>query len=282
MNKPVTEVSQSYQNGEAEQGVPVGYKQTEAGVIPEDWDILPMSGLTTLMTNGFVGTAKTHYTDSNEGVKYIQGYNVEENSFNFRGIKKVTPEFHKKNSKSCLRRGDVLMVQTGDVGLVTIVPPELEGSNCHALIINRFKKNYNPKYFSYLLNSSYGRQRLKELEIGTTMKHINVGDLLSFEVAFPVLKKEQTAIANALSDVDALLNELENLIAKKQAIKTATKQQLLTGRTRLSQFATHEDGSAKGYKSSELGEVPEDWSARTLGEMLRARSRTFFSQLSYI
>ena len=222
--------------------VPAGYKQTEVGVIPEDWEVRPLSDLTVLMTNGFVGTAKSHYTNSHEGIIYIQGYNVIENGFNFHGIKKVTPDFHKKNSKSCLKTGDVLMVQTGDVGLVTIVPPELNGSNCHALIINRFKSLYNPQYFSYLLNSKKERQRLKEIETGTTMKHINIGDLLHFLVPFPKSKKEQTAIANALSDVDALISELEKLIAKKQAIKTATMQQLLTGRTRLPQFALREDG----------------------------------------
>ncbi|MEF3073496.1 restriction endonuclease subunit S [Methylobacter sp. Wu1] len=255
----LAEASASYLAGVAAPAEPAGYKNTEVGIIPSDWDVLPMSKLTNLMTNGFVGIAKTHYTDSHEGITYIQGYNVEENGFNFNGIKKVTPEFHKKNIKSCLRSGDILMVQTGDVGLVTIVPPELEGSNCHALIINRFKPNYDPKYFAYLLNSSLVRLRLKELETGTTMKHINVGDLLHFEVPFPKGKEEQTAIANALSDADALVSELEKLIAKKQAIKTATMQQLLTGRTRLPQFALHEDSAPKGYKQSELGEIPEDW-----------------------
>jgi type I restriction enzyme S subunit len=263
----VAEASGQYLAEAARQTVPVGYKQTEVGVIPNDWDVSPMSKVTNLMTNGFVGIAKTHYTDSHEGIIYIQGYNVEENGFNFNGIKRVTPEFHKKNIKSCLRSGDILMVQTGDVGLVTIVPPELEGSNCHALIINRFKPNYDPKYFAYLLNSSLVRLRLKELETGTTMKHINVGDLLHFEVPFPKDKQEQTAIANALSDVDALINELEKLIAKKQAIKTATLQQLLTGRTRLPPFALREDGTQKGYKPSELGEIPEDWEVASLGDI---------------
>jgi type I restriction enzyme S subunit len=245
---------------------PAGFKQTEIGPVPEDWTLSTMANITNLMTNGFVGTAKSHYTDSHNGVVYIQGYNVEENGINYHGIKRVTPEFHKKNSKSCLKTGDMLMVQTGEVGLVTIVPRELEGANCHALIINRFKPAYEPKYFVYLFNSEYGRQKLKELETGTTMKHINVGDLLHFVVPFPKLKKEQIAIANALSDVDALIDSLEALVAKKQAIKTATMQQLLTGRTRLPQFARHPDGTLKGTKHSELGEIPEDWEVRRLGE----------------
>ncbi|MGZ8546564.1 MAG: restriction endonuclease subunit S, partial [Sulfuricurvum sp.] len=253
-------------SGVVEQQIPEGYKQTEVGTVPTDWEILPLSNLTVLMTNGFVGTAKTHYTDSHEGVLYVQGYNVEENSFNFRGIKKVTPEFHKRQSKSCLREGDVLMVQTGDVGLTTIVPKELAGANCHALIILRFKlQTLDPQYFSYYLNSKDGRNRLKDLEVGTTMKHINVGNLLHFPVPVPSSKTEQTAIANALSDVDALITSLEKLIAKKRAIKTATMQQLLTGKKRLPPFhLTH-----TGYKQTELGEIPEDWDIYALGEIFR-------------
>ncbi|MGL4885611.1 MAG: restriction endonuclease subunit S [Aeromonas veronii] len=251
----------------AKQTIPAGYKLTEVGVIPDDWVVSTMSSLTSLMTNGFVGTAKTHYTEAHDGVTYIQGYNVEENKFNFHGIKKVSAEFHRKNAKSCLRAGDLLMVQTGDVGLVTVVPPELEGANCHALIINRFRVEYNSAYFSFLFNSQQGRLRLKELETGTTMKHINVGDLLNFVVAYPPDKVEQTAIANVLSDTDTLIDALEQLIAKKQAIKTATMQQLLTGRTRLPQFALRPDGTQKGYKTSELGKIPEDWEVLRIAEL---------------
>jgi type I restriction enzyme S subunit len=206
-----------------------GYKQTEVGLIPLNWEVASMRSLTTLMTNGFVGTAKSHYTESRDGVLYIQGYNVKENSFNFRGIKKVDSEFHKRNKKSDLKEGDLLTVQTGDVGLTTIVPKELEGSNCHALIISRFKKNKAyPWYYTQYFNSKQGRARLVELETGTTMKHINVGELQHWLVPLPPTLEEQKAIATALSDVDNLISNLDGLILKKKAIKQGAMQQLLT------------------------------------------------------
>lgn len=210
------------------------FKQTEIGIIPEDWKVLPMSDLTTMMTNGFVGTAKTHYTDSRNGVTYIQGFNVKANSFNFTGIKRVTLEFHKKNDKSKLRVGDLLTVQTGDVGLTTIVPKELEGSNCHALIISRFdfKKAY-PWFYAQYFNSVAGRGRLVELETGTTMKHINVGELIHWQVPFPPTLSEQKAIADTLSDMDKEISQLEAKKEKYQAIKQGMMQELLTGKTRL-------------------------------------------------
>jgi len=215
-----------------------GFKQTEIGVIPEDWEVATLGSLTVLMTNGFVGTATRHYTNYDKGILYIQGYNVEENSFNFHGIKYVTEEFHKSHMKSCLRAGDLLTVQTGDIGLTTIIPEYLEGSNCHALIISRFKRNeISSNFISYYLNSNPGRARLNLIETGTTMKHLNVGDMLQFAVPLPPTKAEQEAIAEALSDMDALIESLEQLIAKKRQIKQGTMQDLLTGKKRLPGFS---------------------------------------------
>lgn len=204
-----------------------GYKLTEVGVIPSDWKTKPISEITALMTNGFVGTIKSHYTDYENGILYIQGYNVEENAFNFNGIKRVSHEFHKQHLKSCLQEGDLLTVQTGDIGVTTVVPKELAGANCHALIITRFKKNAaDSRFYSHYFNFSEGRKRLKEIETGSTMKHINVGDMFQMVIPYPP-KTEQTAIATALNDTDQLITQLEQLIAKKRNIKQGAMQALL-------------------------------------------------------
>jgi len=215
-----------------------GYKQTAVGLIPEDWEIHTLDSLTVLMTNGFVGTPTRHYAAYDNGVLYIQGYNVEENSFNFHGVKYVTEDFHRANTKSCLRSGDLLTVQTGDVGLTTIVHDHLAGSNCHALIISRFDmRRVAPKFISFYLNSTPGRSRLRLIETGTTMKHLNVGDMLHFSVPLPPTKAEQEAIAEALSDADALIESLEELLTKKRQIKQGAMQELLTGKRRLPGFS---------------------------------------------
>lgn len=240
-----------------------GYKKTDMGIIPDDWEVKELSELVTLMTNGFVGKATVHYTESDNGVLYIQGFNVEENSFNFTGIKRVTREFHKKHMKSCLKEGDLLTIQTGEIGLTTIVPKELEGSNCHALIITRFKPGFCPKFFSYYFNSGYGRNRIKEIETGTTMKHINIGDMIHFKVSYPKEKEEQCAIANVLSDVDTLIESLENLIEKKKNIKQGAMQELLTGRRRLKgDWITK-----RNQKTTDVGIIPEDWDIKTFDEL---------------
>lgn len=226
-----------------------GFKQTEFGNIPDDWSFVTLNSITTLMTNGFVGTATHHYVENETGVLYIQGYNVKENSFNFHGVKYVTHEFHKLHMKSCLREEDVLTIQTGDVGLTTVVNKNTADANCHALIISRFDKSKAlPLFISYYFNSPNGRSRLRLIETGTTMKHINVGDLLRFSVPLPAQILEQQAIAEALSDADALIEGLEKLIAKKRLIKQGAMQELLTGNRRLPGFSG-------------------EWDMRTLGEI---------------
>ncbi|GHB88789.1 restriction endonuclease subunit S [Persicitalea jodogahamensis] len=223
--------------------IQAAFKETEVGRIPSDWGVRLIADLTSLMTNGFVGIVKTHYTDFDHGVLYIQGYNVEENAFNFNGIKRVTNDFHSKHEKSSLKKGDLLTVQTGDIGVTTVVPEQLVGANCHALIITRFKKNTaEPFFYSYYFNFSVGRRRLKEIETGSTMKHINVGDMIKMLIPYPPLS-EQTAIATALNDADALITQLEKLIAKKRAIKQGTMQELLKPK--------------EGWEVKRLGEVAE-------------------------
>ncbi|WP_168708567.1 restriction endonuclease subunit S [Hydrogenophaga sp. PAMC20947] len=189
------------------------------------------------MTNGFVGTATSAYVEGDDGVLYVQGYNIQENGFNFHGIKRVSRAFHARNQKSCLRSGDLLTIQTGDIGVTAVVPPGLAGANCHALVISRLDKRVSePQYFCQYFNSERGRAQLKEIETGSTMKHLNVGDMKRLLLPFPPVE-EQRAIATALSDVDALLAKLDAFIAKKRDLKQATMQQLLTGQTRLPGFS---------------------------------------------
>lgn len=197
------------------------------------WEVKTMDSLTSLMTNGFVGTATSAYVSGDEGVLYIQGYNVHEGAFDFHGIKRVSRSFHSRNQKSCLQEGDLLTIQTGDIGVTTVVPAELAGANCHALVISRFKKqSSSPHFYCHYFNSERGRAKFKEIETGSTMKHLNVGDMKQLHLPSPPIE-EQIAIAAVLTDMDAELAGLEQRREKIRVLKQGMMQELLTGRTRL-------------------------------------------------
>lgn len=249
--------------------VPVGYKQTEVGVIPEDWDVKRLKEISPSQSVGLVINPSSYY--SNRGtVPMLVGSHIYENQIKWSTANRITAESNSRLPASRLNQGDLVTVRVGDPGVTAVIPPELDQSNCASMMIIRQGKEFDSYWLCFLLNSKIGRSQIEGVQYGTAQKQFNIVDAVDFLFPFPS-KNEQTAIANALSDVDTLISELEKLITKKQAIKTATMQQLLTGRTRLPQFALREDGSNKGYKQSELGEIPEDWEAVPLSQVMSIR-----------
>lgn len=107
------------------------------------------------------------------------------------------------------------------------------------------------------------------------MASLNQEILHKVAVPFPPTKAEQEAIAGALSDADRLIAALEQLIAKKRAIKQGSMQELLTGKKRLPGFEIN-----PGYKQTEIGVIPKDWGVKNLGELFQITSskRVFQSE----
>lgn len=262
MNKDeVAEMSQQYQVEAAKKLVPEGYKQTEVGIIPEDWEVSTIQDLKFELSDG---NYSSKYPRSDEfksiGVPFIRANNIKSLTVIDADMRFISEEKHQEITKGHLKKGDVLITNRGEIGNLAIVPDRHIGSNINAQIVrlNTSGTEVLNAYFAYFLQKDEVRAKLQDLQTGSALKQLPVNRLKTLQVVFPK-KREQAVIANALSDTDALLSELEKFIAKKQAIKTATMQQLLTGRTRLPQFANYPDGSKKGYKQSELGEIPEDW-----------------------
>jgi type I restriction enzyme S subunit len=92
------------------------------------------------------------------------------------------------------------------------------------------------RFLGYALNASWVSSQKMSRAQGDAVVHISAANLSSILVPIPRMRKEQQAIAEALSDADALVESLDALIAKKRDMKQAAMQQLLTGRTRLPGF----------------------------------------------
>lgn len=231
------------------------YTPGDVGPTPSDWDAPFLKDVSSLITNGFVGTATPHYTGP-DGIKYLYGTNVRENSIDLKNIRFITRNFHHQESKTELREGDLLTVQSGHIGTTAVVPKELDGANCHALIVMRLLKNkVNPYFLSYYMNSHIGRARMRGLEVGSTIYHINTKDLKKFRVILPPLT-EQQKIAQIISAWDKAIEKLEALIAAKQKRKKALMQQLLTGKQRFPEF----EGEWKEYKLADVVDKNKKWS----------------------
>jgi len=242
-----------------QQQVPDGYKQTEVGVIPEDWKLLTIDDLTTIVGDGIHATPV--YSLSGE-YYFINGNNIDKGSITVTGDTKRVDlaEYHKH--KKDLSNRTIFLSINGTIGNLAFYNKEQIVLGKSAAYFN-IKEGFSKIYIYYCLQSNAVKKYFDDGLTGTTIKNLGLGVIRSTPVPIPSTDKEQTAIANALSDVDTLITSLEKLIVKKRAIKTAAMQQLLSGKKRLPPF----DETHTGYKQTALGEIPEDWEVEILDDL---------------
>ncbi len=129
------------------------------GEIPAHWQVKRIAMAAQKITNGYVGPTRDILVD--EGVRYLQSLHIKNGEIKFNRPYYVTEEWSKIHDKSILCEGDVLIVQTGDIGQCCAVPKEFVGCNCHALIITQLKDELGSGfYLSAFLRSDYGRNML--------------------------------------------------------------------------------------------------------------------------
>lgn len=221
-----------------------GYKQTEVGLIPEDWEVNKLGQISVIDPENLPGNTDPNYTFnyiSLEDVDYGRLLSFKELIFS--------------DSPSRARR----KMKLGDI-LFSTVRPNLKSHLFFSSTSNRFicstgfsvvrcdEKLINPKYVYFHLFGTIIEKQIDALITGSNYPAINSTDVKSMNLPIPPLP-EQTAIATALSDVDALISGLDRLIEKKRAIKQAAMQDLLTGKRRLPGFS----GEWNHYQLSNIG-----------------------------
>jgi type I restriction enzyme, S subunit len=222
--------------------VPKGYKQTEVGVIPEGWDTATIRQIASLVRNAIVGgpfgsdLVSRDYVD--EGVPVIRGQNMGA-KFVAGGFVFVTLAKANSLEANLARPGDLVFTQRGTLGQVSLVPKipfarYIVSQSQMKLTVNL--RAANPGFFYYVFSSGAQQELIRENTIQTGVPHINLGILREIPIQVPPIK-EQEAIAEALSDADAFIESLEQLLAKKRQIKQGAMQELLTAKRRLPGFS---------------------------------------------
>jgi type I restriction enzyme S subunit len=211
-----------------------GYKQTEVGVIPEDWEVKPLKRISPSQSVGLVINPSTYF-DKAGTVPLLVGSNVSENAIDSTTANRITKASNEMLPASRLVAGDLVTIRVGEPGVTAIVPPELDGCNCASMMIVRQHPSFDSHWLCCMMNSRHGRKQVEHVQYGTAQKQFNISDAVDFHYPVPPLL-EQRAISEALSDVDGLLGGLDRLIAKKRDLQQAAMQQLLTGQARLPGF----------------------------------------------
>ena len=228
-----------------------GYNQTEMGVIPEDWKSEPL-GKYFVFKNGLnkskeffgYGTPIVNYMDvyANAGIyaSYLLGrVEVTRQELDSFGVKK----------------GDVFFTRTSEtvdeVGITSVLLDDSPNTVFSGFVLRARPKNdeLDNNFKKYCFSSSLVRKQIISKSTYTTRALTNGRVLSDVFLPCPSTKTEQEAIAEALSDADALIGSLEQLIHKKRQIKQGTMQELLTGKKRLPGFS-------------------EEWQVKTWGDVI--------------
>lgn len=244
-----------------------GYIQTEMGVIPENWETGRLKEYFSFISYGFTNPMPT----VDNGIYLITATDINNGEIQYETAR-FTSEFAYRtllSSKSKPKKNDILLTKDGSLGRLAIVGDNVICINQSVAVI-RPNQKVIPIYLKLLLESPTYQKKMLDDAGGSTIKHIYITVVNMMMIALPSILAEQTTIANALSDADALVQSLEKLISKKCAIKQGTMQELLTGKKRLPEFGKGTDK----YKQTDVGLIPEDWEVRKLGEGADVRDGT--------
>ena len=213
-----------------------GYKQTEVGVIPEEWKVKPFAELFAFR-NG-VNADKAAY---GQGIRFINV--LEPITYSHIHGPEITGQVTLPEavvSSYAVRRGDVLFNRTSETQEEVALAATYLGAE--RVVFGGFvirgrplSENFDPVYAGYALRAPCIRSQIIPMGQGAVRANVGQQNLGRVLAPLPPIP-EQRAIATALSDVDELLGGLDRLIAKKRDLKQAAMQQLLTGQTRLPGF----------------------------------------------
>jgi type I restriction enzyme S subunit len=213
------------------------------GDVPEHWEVRSVSSLTTKITNGFVGPTRGILVD--QGVRYLQSLHIKQNRIRFNTPYYVTEEWSNEKDKSILEEGDVLVVQTGDIGQVAVVPKEFAGCNCHALIILAPRREeVSGEWMSWVLNSDYGFHCLQSIKTGALHPHLNCGNVKFLKMPLPPVDEQAGIvkfITDRLDEFDTLTAEAQRAIDLLQERRTALISAAVTGQIDVRELATGEN-----------------------------------------
>jgi len=213
------------------------YKQTEVGVIPEDWLCFPFTEMTKLITCGLAATPP--YVEESHGYPFLSSTNIKNGRIVWADFKYIPAVLHMKLYKNNPpQKGDILYSRVGTIGEAAVVEDNTEFSIYVSLTLIKPKNTINSYYLKHLLNSvPYKQRALAQVYLGGGVGNLNVDIVRQYPIVYPPAKVEQEKIVDVLNDTDALIDSLEQLITKKRNIKFGVMQELLSGKKRLPGFS---------------------------------------------
>ncbi|AKB31596.1 Type I restriction-modification system, specificity subunit S [Methanosarcina siciliae HI350] len=244
--------------------IPSGYKKTEVGVIPEDWEVDSLIHFWNVTDCKHV---TAHFIANGFPVASIK--EVQSRFVDLNNAKQTTQQFYNLLIEGGRKPqvDDLILSRNATVGEVAQVaewhPPFAMGQD--VCLLRKKSLEFSTKYLQAVFRSPIIGNQLSNLMVGSTFKRVNVQQIKNFIVPMPA-PAEQESIAEALYDTDTLIESLEQLIAKKRKIKQGAMQELLTGKRRLPGFSREWETKTMGNTAVLKARI--GWQGLTTNEYL--------------
>lgn len=247
--------------------IPQGYKQTELGIIPEDWEIVNLGWVVKINGRiGFRGYTVADLVPKGFGAITLSPSNIINNHIDYTNCTYISWYKYNESPEIQVQNGDILLVKTGSTfGKSALVKdlPEKATINPQLVLLNAFK--CDNKYLSYVIAHDIIQNQIHADVVGGAIPTLSQEKISNFFFFIPKKQEEQRAIAEVLNDIDGLIAALDKKIAKKRLIKQGAMQQLLTGKKRL-------PGFTDPWVEKKLGEIGYTYSG------LSGKSKDDFGQ----
>jgi type I restriction enzyme S subunit len=198
-----------------------GYKQTDIGLIPLDWEVKKLGAVTDVIGGGTPSTSIKEYWNGN--INWFTPTEISEIKYSYSSKRKITSLGLNNSSARMLPIGTVLLTSRAGIGDLSILGTESSTNQGFQSLVT--KKEINNEFLYYLMKTK--KNVLLEYASGSTFLEISPKNLKSIQIPLPPLP-EQEAIAEVLSDTDTLITALEKRIAKKRNMKQGSMQKLLS------------------------------------------------------
>lgn len=222
----------------------MGMKQTETGMIPEEWTVQSFSDTFRILSNNTFSRAELNYVSGRfRNIHYgdVLILFPEVLDCTRDDVPYINDEARISGSAQTLQDGDIVIADTAEdetVGKVTEVintskKPVMSG--LHTIPCRVKAGEFAPKWLGYYMNFHLYHDQLLPYIHGTKVSSVSKGSLGGTAIIVPSIE-EQEKIVEVLSDIDTLIVDLQKLIRKKKDIRQGTMQMLVTGKKRLSGF----------------------------------------------
>lgn len=237
-----------------------GYKETEIGVIPEDWEVKYTENILkqekgSLKIGPFGSQLKKEYLIES-GYKVYGQENVFENDFKI-GDRFINEDRFQK-LKSCeLLADDLIITMMGTIGKTAIIPRNIKAGimDSHLIRLRANREICCNEFIRHSLTSRIIIKQIEKLSVGGIMAGLSSAIIKKLQFIIPPLQ-EQQRIAEILSTTDEHIEKLDKTIEDYQLLKKGMMKKLLT-----------EGIGHTEFKDTEIGRIPKGWEVKKLKDI---------------